>query len=88
MKLSDKTGNWIVDWINNKGGWAVACIVGAFGIIMASSGMIMCLIDFWYEDKPTFFAMLFIGLIVWGVAVFGIWAIINLIKRNKDLFKY
>jgi ABC-type polysaccharide/polyol phosphate export permease len=35
-----------------------------------------------------FFAMLFIGLIVWGVAAFGIYAIVDIIRRNKNLFKY
>jgi hypothetical protein len=55
---------------------------------MASSGMIIRLIDIWHtEDRGTFFALLFIGLIVWGVAAFGIWAIANVIKNNKDLFK-
>lgn len=85
-KIWDKLGNSVVNWVNN-GGWITMCILGAFGIIMASSGMIMHLINFWHEDKATFFAMLFIGLIVWGVAGFGIWAIADIIKKNKKLFK-
>ena len=85
-KIWDKLGNSVVNWVNN-GGWITMCILGALGIIMASSGMIMHLINFWHEDKATFFAMLLIGLIVWGVASFGIWAITDIIKKHKKLFK-
>lgn len=85
-KIWDKLGNSVVNWVNN-GGWITMCILGALGIIMASSGMIMHLINFWHEDKAIFFAMLFIGLIVWGVAGFGIWAIADIIKKHKNLFK-
>lgn len=81
------TATKMTNWIGN-GGWITICVLGAFGVICASSGMIMHLIDFWHEDKGLFFAMLFIGLIVWGVAAFGIYAIVDIIRRNKNLFKY
>lgn len=88
MENKNKIGNSVVDWVNKKGGWLTCCILGAFGVIMASSGMIIRLIDIWHtEDRGTFFTLLFIGLIVWGVAAFGIWAIANVIKNNKNLFK-
>lgn len=82
-----KTATKMTKWIGN-GGWITICVLGALGIIFASSGMIMHLIDFAKEDLPTFFAMLFIGLIVWGTAAFGIYAIVKTIRRNKNLFKY
>jgi hypothetical protein len=94
MKIKDKNVKWcnkistkMSKWIGN-GGWITICIIGAFGVIMASSGMIMHLINFWHEDKVVFFSMLFVGLIVWGAATFGIWAIANIIRKNKELFKY
>jgi hypothetical protein len=81
------TATKMTNWIGN-GGWITICVLGAFGVICASTGMIMHLINFAKEDLPTFFAMLFIGLIVLGTAVFGIYAIVKTIRRNKDLFKY
>lgn len=81
------TATKMTNWIGN-GGWITICVVGAFGIIFASTGMVMHLFNFWHEDKGLFFAMLFIGLIVWGVAAFGIYAIVDIIRRNKNLFKY
>ena len=81
------TATKMTNWIGN-GGWITICVLAAFGVILASSGMIMHLIDFAKEDLTTFFAMLFIGLIVWGTAAFGIYAIVKTIRRNKDLFKY
>lgn len=82
-----KTATKMTNWIKN-GGWIIICVLGAFGVILALTGMVMHLFNFWYEDKGLFFAMLFIGLILWVVAAFEIYAIINVIRRNKDLFKY
>ena len=82
-----KSATKMTHWIGN-GGWISICVLGAFGIIWASIGMVMLLIEVAKEDLATFFAMLFIGLIVWGTAIFGIYAIVKIIKQNKNLFKY
>lgn len=82
-----KSATKMTNWIGN-GGWITICVLGAFGIICASIGMVMRLIEFAKEDLATFFAMLFIGLTVWGTAIFGIYAIVKIIKQNKNLFKY
>lgn len=86
-KYCSKIATKMTNWIGN-GSWITICVLGAFGAILALSGMVMHLFNFWHEDKGLFFAMLFIGLIVWGVAAFGIYAIVDVIRRNKNLFKY
>lgn len=81
-----KLFNPLVNWINNKG-WVTLCVLGIFGIIIASTGMLISLITLAQESLSTFFICLSIDLIVLGVAVFGIWSVVKLIKNNKDIFK-
>lgn len=86
MKTILKLFNPLAKWINN-GGWFTLCILGAFGIIISGTGMIMSLITLAKENLSTFFICLIIDLIVLGVAIFGIYNIVTLIKTNKDIFK-
>ena len=86
MKAILKLFNPLAKWINN-GGWFTLCILGAFGIIISVIGMILSLITLAKENLSTFFICLIIDLIVLGVAIFGIYNIVTLIKTNKDIFK-
>lgn len=86
MTQIEKLFNPLVNWINNKG-WVTLCILGAFGIIISITGMTMSLITLAQESLSTFFICLSIDLIVLGVAVFGIFWVVKLIKNNKDIFK-
>lgn len=86
MKNIIKLFNPLAKWINN-GGWLTLCILGAFGIIISVTGMLMSLITLAKESLSTFFICLSIDLVVLGVAVFGIYGIIKFIKNNKDIFK-
>lgn len=81
-----QVGNQVAKFINS-GGWFTLCILGALGVIISGTGMIMSLITLAKENLSTFFICLSIDLIVLGVAVFGIYGIIKLIKTNKDIFK-
>lgn len=96
------TINWIGKHIHNGlmlvglkfhdflkgGGWVTIVTLGGCGVLFASYGMVRILIEAYKENGATssFWAMIFIGLIVWGVAIFGVWAIIDIIKRHKDKF--
>lgn len=86
MKAILKLFHPLAKWINN-GGWFTLCILGAFGIIISVTGMIMSLITLAKENLSTFFICLIIYLVVLSVAVFGIYSIVKLIKTNKDIFK-
>lgn len=86
MKKLAKLFNPLAKWINNRG-WFILCILGAFGIVISMTGMIMSLITIAQKSLSAFFICLSIGLVVLGVAVFGIWGIVKLIKNNKDIFK-
>ena len=87
MNWFDKLSNKLATWINN-GGWVSICILGAFGIIMAFCGLVLTLIDIYHEcDIGTFICCIIIDIIVMSTAIFAIYAIVNLIKKNKDLFK-
>ena len=79
-------GNHVAKFINS-GGWFTLCILWALGIIISIIGMIMSLITLAKENLSTFFVCLSIDLVVLGVAVFGIYSIVKLIKTNKDIFK-
>ena len=72
-----------------SGGWIEIIAVGTSGILCASTGMIRILIDSYNENGAdlVFWAMIFIGAIVWGTLAFAIWAIAQLIVRYKDIFK-
>lgn len=72
-----------------SGGWIEIIAVGVFGILCASAGMIRILVDSYNESgaDPTFWAMVFIGAIVWGALGFAVWAIARLIRRRRDIFK-
>ena len=72
-----------------SGGWIVIIAVGVSGILCASAGMIHILVDSHNENgaDPAFWAMVFIGAIVWGTLAFAVWAIARLIRRNKNIFK-
>lgn len=72
-----------------SGGWIEIIAVGIFGILTASAGMIHILIDSYNENgaDPAFWAMVFIGTIVWGTLAFAVWAIARLIRQHRDIFK-
>ena len=86
MKTLLKLFNPLAKWINN-GGWFTLCVLGALGIIISGTGMIMSLITLAKENLSTFFICLIIDLVVLGVAIFGIYNIVKIIKTNKDIFK-
>lgn len=72
-----------------SGGWIEIIAIGASGVLCASAGMVRILIDSYNESGAdlAFWAMAFIGAIVWGILAFAIWAISRLIKRHRDIFK-
>lgn len=68
--------------------WLIAVILGSFGVVLATLGMIKMFID---ECATNGFSieviiMAFIGIIVIGASSVGIYGIIKIIKRNKELF--
>ena len=72
----------------SNGGWITICIIGAFGVILATTGMILMLIDIFKTcDIVTSITMLLFTLLIWGVAGLGIITIIKMIKHNPNTFK-
>lgn len=71
-----------------SGGWIEIIALGIFAVLTASGGMIHILIDSYNESgaDPAFWAMVFIGVIVWGTLAFAVWAIARLIRRHRDIF--
>lgn len=71
------------------GGWIEVIVVGAFGVLCASGGMIRILIDSHNESgaDAAFWFMTVVGAIVWGTLVFAVWAIVRLIRKHRDIFK-
>lgn len=70
-----------------KGGWVVILIVGGFGVVCASIGMIMSLIRIYHEGGMIAFGVcVFVGLVVYAAAGLGIYCIAKVIKNNRDLF--
>ena len=68
--------------------WLIALILGSFGVVLATVGMLKMFID---ECTINGFSieviiMAFIGIIVIGASSVGIYGIIKIIKRNKELF--
>ena len=72
-----------------SGGWIEIIALGIFGVLTTSGGMIRILIDSYNESgaDPAFWAMVFIGAIVWGTLAFAVWAIARLIRQHRDIFK-
>lgn len=72
----------------SNGGWITICVIGAFGVILATTGMILILIDIFKTcDLVTSITMLLFTLLIWGVAGLGIITIIKMIKNNPNVFK-
>ena len=72
----------------SNGGWITICIIGAFGVILATIGMILMLIDIFKTcDLATSMTMLSFTILIWGVAGLGIITIIKMIKNNPNVFK-
>jgi hypothetical protein len=68
--------------------WLIALILGSFGVVLSTAGMIKIFID---ECTINGFPievviMAFIGIIVIGASSVGIYGIVKIIKRNKELF--
>ena len=72
-----------------SGGWIEIILVGTFGVLWASAGMICILVDSYNESgaDPAFWSMVVVGAIVWGTMVFAVWAIARLIRQHRDIFK-
>ena len=72
-----------------SGGWIEIIAVGAFGILCASTCMIRILVDSYNESgaNPSFWIMVVVGTIVWGILAFAIWAIARFIRQHRDIFK-
>ena len=72
-----------------SGGWIEIIALGIFGVITASTGMIIILRDSYNESgaDPAFWVMVVIGAIVCGTLAFAVWAIARLIRRHRDIFK-
>lgn len=72
-----------------SGGWIEIIVVGAFGILCASAGMIRILVDSYNESggDAAFWFMVVVGAIVWGTLAFAAWAIVRLIRQHRDIFK-
>ena len=80
--------NKISWWIKN-GGWIAISVIGGFGILMAAAGMFMTLIDIYHNcDLGAFIGCTIIGVLVLSTAGVGIYGIVTIIKKHKDLFKW
>lgn len=72
-----------------SGGWIEIIALGIFGVITASTGMIIILRDSYNESgaDPAFWFMAIVCAIVWGTLAFAVRAIVRLIRQHKDIFK-
>ena len=76
----------ILNWIKN-GAWIAVLILGAFGVILASIGMILTLVDIYHTcELGTFIGCAVIGILVLIAACVGVYGIVIVICKHKDLF--
>lgn len=76
----------ILNWIKN-GAWIVVLILGAFGVTQVGIGMILTLIDIYHTcELGAFIGYVIICILVLVDACVGIYGIVTVIRKHKDLF--
>lgn len=76
----------ILNWIKN-GAWIAILILGAFGVTLASIGMIATLIDIYHTcELGAFIGYTIIVILVLVAACVGIYGIVTVNRKHKELF--
>jgi hypothetical protein len=76
----------ILNWIKN-GVWIIFLILGVFGVIQVGIGMILTLIDIYHTcELGAFIGCAIIGILVLVAACVGVYGIVTVIRKHKELF--
>lgn len=86
-EIVPKIAGVMTSFIRN-GGWITICTIGAVGVLYALIGMHITLLDIYYTSGTfAFISCVIILLVVLFASGLGIKGIVNIIRKNKDLFK-